>query len=193
MKKIIVITILLLSIKAQSQLGVIVPKSTSSFEVPNGTYIKDVDNEYLPYVGTWKGILDGKEYTFVFHVFEHHLISFPNGDYYYDDRLKAKYEVKDIATGIVLLSTMTAVNYDDYFILGLSSPSNGRLDFLYTDISNCYNSMTFALESIPGVSNQLYYGGFSYDSFYVKEGCPYVNRIDIPVAIPKKGLIFTKQ
>jgi hypothetical protein len=193
MKKIIYILVIMGSINLYSQPGVIVPKGTLFFEVANGTYIKDTNNEYLPYVGTWKGILEGKEYTFFFHIFERHLISFPNGDYYYDDRLKVKYEVKDITTGNVLFTTMSAINYDDYLILGLSSPSNGSFDFLFTDDANCYNSMSFVLENIPGVSNQLHYGGFRYEDFYIKEGCPYSNRINIPVPIPKKGLIFTKQ
>lgn len=182
----------MVSINLYSQPGVIVPKGTLSFEVPNGTYIKDLDNEYLPYVGTWKGILDGKEYTFVFHVFEHHLISSPNGDYYYDDRLKAKYEVKDIATGNVLFSTMSASTYDEYRILGLSTPENSRMNFYIIDDAHCYNGMSFALENILGVSNQLHYGGFRYENFDAN-GCTYANWIDIPVVIPKKGLIFTKQ
>ncbi len=192
MRKIIFIAIILLSIKVQSQVGVIVPLDTWE-TVPSGTYIKDIDNVYLPYVGTWKGVLYGREYTFVFQIFPQHLITNPIGTYYYEDILKAKYEVKDIATGNVIFTTISAVNYEDFCITALGSPNNGRQNFLFRDLTNCANGMTFALFNIPGTTNQLRYGGFTYTDFYIAEGCPYADRYDIPVPIPKNGLIFTKQ
>ena len=194
MKKIIIIAILLLSIKAQSQPGLIVPSNTFLQDIQSGTYIKDMNNEYLPYVGIWKGILNSKEYTFVFQVFAQHLFTKPNGFYHYEDILKAKYEVKDVTTGIILFTTMSSINFEDFHISSLGTPYNGRLNCYFGDTpNNCYNSMTFALENIPGVSNQLHYGGFGYSDFYIKEGCQYTNRMNIPVPIPKKGLIFIKQ
>lgn len=193
MRKIIFIAILLLSINVQSQPNVTVPFNTLTQNIQSGTYIKDMNDEFLPYVGTWKGVLNNKEYTFVFQVFTQHLFTNPSGFYYYMDILKAKYEVKDITTGTILFTTMSAINYDDFYILGLGTPDNGRLDFYFTDTPNCYNSMTFALENLTGNPNQLHYGGFMYSDFYISEGCTYTDRHDIPVAIPKKGLIFTKQ
>lgn len=192
MRRIIFIAILLLSIKGQSQPGVIVPLDTWE-TVPSGTYIKDIGNVFLPYVGTWKGVLYGREYTFVFQVFAQHLFTNPNGTYYYEDILKAKYEVKDIASGNVLFTTLSAVNYEDFYISALGTPNNGRLDFYFSDAANCYNSLKFALMNIAGITNQLRYGGPFYNDFYIPEGCPYTDRYDIPIPIPKKGLIFTKQ
>lgn len=195
MKKIILITFILLKYNCYSQVGVIVPKSTLAFEVENGTYIKDMDNEYLPYVGTWKAIKDNKEYTFVFQVFYHHLKSYPNGDNHYEDVLKAKYEVKDITTGIVLFTTMSAVNYEDFLISALSTPyEGGRLDFYFCDIAHCYNTMTFSLIRIPGSTIQLKYGIFSFGDWWSPEDCPaYPERTDVPVPIPETWVIYNKQ
>ena len=188
--KILATIILLITIKSQSQ--VVVPIDTWE-TVPSGTYKKDIDDVFLPYVGTWKGVLYGKEYTFVFQIFPQHLFTNPIGTYYYEDILKAKYEVKDIASGNVLFTTISAVNYEDFYITALGTPNNGRLDFYFADVANCYNSMKFALINITGITNQLRYGGPFYNDFYIAEGCPYADRYDIPVPIPKNGLIFTKQ
>jgi hypothetical protein len=190
--KILATIILLLSIKVQSQEGVLVPLDTWE-TVPSGTYKKDIDDVFLPYVGTWKGVLYGKEYTFVFQMFPQHMYTNADGTYYYEDILGAKYEVKDMATGNILFTTMSMNNYDESRILNIGSPNNGRQNFLFRDLTNCANSMTFALFNIPGNTNQRRYGGFTYTDFYIAEGCPYADRYDIPVPIPKNGLIFTKQ
>jgi hypothetical protein len=193
MKK-IVLVVLLFVIKSYCQPGVVVPLNTLAQDVQNGTYIKDLDNTFLPYVGTWKGVLNNKEYTFVFQLFAHHLNSYPNGTYYYQDYLKGKYEVKDLMTGNLLYSTISATSFDDFRILCVGSPENNRMDFLFTDNSaNCYNSMTFVLLNISGNSNQLKYTGFSYYDPYIPSNCSYIDIYDIPVPIPKNFVLFTKQ
>jgi hypothetical protein len=194
MKKIINLAILLLSIKGLAQPGVVVPKDTNVHDIQSGTYIKDIDNEFLPYVGTWKGVLNGKEYTFVFQVFPHHLFTNSSGFYHYEDVLKAKYEVKDIITGSILISTLSALNYEDFLINSLATPNNGILSCNFIDTpNNCYNTITFSLTNVLGAPNQIRYGGFTYTDFYIAEGCPYMDRNNIPVPIPNNGLIFTKQ
>jgi hypothetical protein len=193
MKKIIVLVVLLLTIKSYCQPGVIVPLNTLDQDIQYGTYIKDINNEYLPYVGTWKGILNNNEYTFVFQVFAHHLRTYPSGAYYYEDYLKGKYEVKNLTTGNVLYSTISATSFDDFRILCVGSPENNRMDFSFTDYNNCYNSMNFILLNVPGISNQLKYTGFSYSDFYIPENCPFSDRYQIPVPIPQNYVLFTKQ
>jgi hypothetical protein len=196
MKKIILIASLLLVYSCYSQPGVVAPRATTlPFEVPNGTYLKDINNEYLPYVGTWKAVKDNKEYTFVFQIFYQYLVSQPSGDYYYQDELKAKYEVKDIATGNILYTTMSAVNYDDFWVSALSTPdSDGRLDFYFCDKEHCYNAMTFSLMRITGSTTQLKYGIFNYYDWWNPEHCPaYPERTNVPVPIPKTWTTYIKQ
>ncbi len=166
----------------------------SSYDYPNGAYLRDLNNEYLPYVGTWKGVRDNKEYTFVFQIFTQHLFSYPNGEFHYQDVLKAKYEVKDLALDDVIFTTMSAVNYDDFWIAAINTTdSNGRIDFLFTDVEHCYNAMTFALFNVPGNANQLKYGVFNYTDCCVSPDCPYNDVLSIPVPISKKSFVLTKQ
>ena len=183
---------LIFTINVSSQITTIVP--LSSYNYPNGAYLRDLNNEFLPYVGTWKGVRDNKEYTFVFQIFTEHLFTYPNGEFHYEDVLKAKYEVKDLALDDVIFTTMSAVNFDDFWIDAIGTPDNtGRIDFLFTDVEHCYNAMTFALFTIPGNINQLKYGVFNYTDCCVTQDCVYIDVLSIPVPIPKKPVIFTKQ
>ena len=173
------------------QLGTTLPS-----EVENGTYLKDLNGEYLPYVGIWKGIKDGKEYTFDFQIFNQRIVSFPNGDYYFRDELVAKYQVRNTLTNTILYTTMSVSNFEDFPIFALSTPdSDGRQDFHFTDsAAHCYNTLDFSLMKTPGNLNQLKYGIFRYAEFWDYENCPnYPERTNIPVPIPTGWLIFYKQ
>lgn len=194
MKRIIVLIVFLFTIKSYCQPGVVVPLNSLDQDIQYGTYIKDIDNTFFPYIGTWKGVLNNKEYTFVFQVFPHHLRSYPNGAYYYEDYLKGKYEVKDLTTGNILYSTISATAFDDFSILCVGSPENNRMDFLFTDSSvNCYNSMTFVLLNTPSNTNQLKYTHFSFGDYRFWD-CPnYPNQASIPMFLPTTELTLTKE
>lgn len=192
MKNILKIIILLLTIVSYCQEGVEIPLNSLSFEHPNGTYIKDFNNIYQSYIGTWKGEKYGKELTLEFVKFTKQNITFPNGDYYYSDRLKCKYQYKDLVTNTIISSTMNAVNYEDFKILGLGYPINGRFDFLFTD-TICYNTFDIIIENVLNNPNQLKYVAI-YDEFWDYPNCDYTDRTDIPIPIPFKiNMILTKQ
>lgn len=193
MKNVLKIIIFLLSITTYSQEGVEVPLNSLSFEHPNGTYIKDLNNDFQHYIGVWKGEKYGKELTLEFVKFTKHTISAPNGDYYYKDRLMVKYQVKEVATGAILSSTMNAINYQDYRFFGLGYPTNGSFDFSFTD-TICDNSFLIIIEDVPNSINQLHYVALYGDDWTYYSNCSYVNRNDIPIPIPFKiGMILTKQ
>ena len=69
MKKITIIAILLLSaLQSKAQNIVPVEKAidykTAGKGIPAGTYLKDINNLFAPYIGTWKGTINNKTYTF---------------------------------------------------------------------------------------------------------------------------------
>jgi hypothetical protein len=198
MKILYKISILLITIFSYGQpVTSIKPLGTTlAYEEPNGTYLKDLNGDFLTYVGTWKGIKDGKEYTFVFQIFNQHLVSFPNGDYYFRDKLVVKYQVKEIITNTILYTTMSASNFNDFPIIALGTPdSDGRQDFYFTDsATHCYNTLDFSLTKIVNNPNQLKYGSFNYAEFWDNENCTnYPERTNIPIPIPTSGLVFYKQ
>ena len=193
MKNILKIILLHLTIISYSQEGVELPLNSLSFEHPNGTYYKDFNNVYLPYIGTWKGEKYGKELTLEFVKFTKKKFTAPNGNYYYEDMLMCKYQYKDLVTNTIISSTMDAVNYEDYRIYGLGYPTNGRFDFNLTD-TICDNSFLIIIEDVPNNPNQLKYVAFYGDDWTYYNNCDYTNRTDIPIPIPFKiNMILTKQ
>ncbi|WP_419870603.1 DUF6705 family protein [Chryseobacterium sp. CT-SW4] len=57
----IILTIFSFCLKAQEY-----PLNTSPSDIPDNAYLKDMNNELDKYVGTWKGVRDGKTYEFNF-------------------------------------------------------------------------------------------------------------------------------
>jgi hypothetical protein len=181
---------LLLALNANSQVTTIVP--LSSYDYPNGAYLKDLNNELTFWEGTWEATLNNKKYTFVFTKFVQHLYSYAN-DYFYRDELLGKYKVVDLTTNQVLYSNITATNYDDYSILGLAL-RNGDFSFLFQDdASKCYNSVKFSLQKINGQSNQIRYCNFRLDEYHYYDCTNYADQLSIPMFLPQENVILIKQ
>ena len=192
MLKYLIILIFLFINKISAQVTQIVPLNSLRMNFSqNGAYLKDLDNKLPYYQGTWEGVSNNKKYSFIFIVSYQQLISLPNGDYYYEDRIIGKFKVIDLATNQVLYDDTTISNIDDYKIN--SSSTKGHLVLHFNDISaHCYNSALFILNKISGQPNQLQYYAFQYG--YVSPiDCPYQNQEDIPMFLPQNDFVLTKQ
>jgi len=162
-------------------------------EPNNGGYLKDMDNVLPFWVGTWKGQLDNKEYTFEFVSFPHHLWSFPNGDYYYIDELMGKFKVVDLNTNQVLYNDLNVTNFENYKIRFLSYNAYNGYSFSYHDkIDNCFNFVDFRLIKDPANLNQILFTDFMYDG-YLHQDCTYTSQEDILMFLPKVDLTLTRQ
>jgi hypothetical protein len=69
MKKITIIAILLLSALQSSAQNIVPVEKAVEYRlahkaIPADTYLKDVNNLFAPYIGTWKGTINNKIYTF---------------------------------------------------------------------------------------------------------------------------------
>jgi len=183
------ICVLLFTINASCQVTTIVP--LSSYNYPNGAYLKDLDNVLVPYVGTWEGIIDNKKYTFVFQIFNQHQYINLDGSYHYRDILKGKFKVVDISNNQTLYDNLTANNYDDYSIFGIGKISPDFSFFFRDTEAHCSNSVKFNLQNIVGQPNKLKYCNFKFKPINL-DGCNYQNQTDIPMYLPKVELILTK-
>jgi len=192
MKNILKYILLFSVLSCKSQITTVVP--LSSYDYPNGAYVKDLDNELNYYVGTWQGILNNKKYIFEFVKFTQHQRGLISEDYYYRDEIKGKLKVIDLQTNQVLYDNLNAINYDDYLILGLSK-RNGMFSFMYRDKpEKCYLTAKFDLRRINGQPNQLTYCYFVLNGFTGLQDCiTYQNIHDVPMFLPKEELILTKQ
>ena len=180
---------LLITITANCQVTTTLPLST--YDYPNGAYLKDLNNELSYLEGAWEGIINNKKYTFVFTKFIQHLTGDTN-DYYYQDEIRGKCKVVNLANNQVLYDNLAAVNYEDYSIHGVAL-RNGHFSLWFKDVeSKCYNSVSFYLLN-TGQTNKVKYCNFRFDS-YNFPNCPnYPDQLSIPMYLPQVELILTKQ
>ena len=189
MKKHILLFLLiaLTSCKSYSQ---ILPLSTNSLDAPNGWYIKDIDNEFQPYIGTWEYSWDGKKVTFNIEKVEMNEHTFPNGDYFYEDFLVVKYTVINVATNQILDSNTGFVNPKDSKIRSVAVDSQ-KLFLTYFDHQRCDLHAEIVLKIIPSNLNTLKYI-FLID-YFDNYNCNYLEpNGDLLPLIPNNVVILTK-
>lgn len=192
MKKILSILALITSMiacKAQQQ---IYPLNTYYEDVPNYSYMKDLNN-YLPqYVGTYKATYQGNEITLFITKEDMHLTDYgPNDRKYYQDVLHIKYIVKDIATGAMLEDTQNQPNVNNEIIsLRTNDLDNNSLSLFYSGTTCGLGSGEIILKKIN--STQINWSFWYEKQLLIQGECP--NYQSVKVYLPKTtGLIFTKQ
>lgn len=161
----------------------------------NGGYLKDLDNVLPFWVGTWKGVVNNKEYTFQFTTFLHHIVCFPSGNYYYKDKLMGKFKVVDLTTNEVLYDDLSDTNFVYYNIELIGYNIYNGYTFLYNDddITHCNNKTKFTIIKSLSNPNQVTYTNFEYTEFISPSDCIYPEQEDIPMFLPKVNLILTRQ
>ncbi|MCO6174947.1 hypothetical protein NHF50_07790 [Flavobacterium sp. NRK F10] len=186
-----ILTLLLISLNVQCQtVTTVVPYRTLDY--PNGAYLKDLDNEFPFWLGTWEGTADNKKYTFTFVLFEQHLITFPNGEYEFKDKVVGKLKVTDLATNQVIYDESSFANFDDYIIKGNVIYGREFYFGFYDKENHCNNSADFTLVRYDNNPNQILYKNFSYDEYWYWD-CSYTDQLDIPMFLPKVDLMLTRQ
>ena len=176
-----------LSCKAQQNS---LPLNTWMENIPQGAYVKDLNNELSPYIGTYKAAYQGNEIT-LFITKEENRTTKRAGKQFYRDALVIKYIVKN-SSGQILQETQNINNPDTYIysyktkvvsqesiIMFIYSGTNcgvGWGDIYLKKINNTQISWTYNAES----------------TMTTEQNCP--GNPDKTVYLPQtKDLIFTKQ
>ena len=81
-KLIFAVGMLLTSCHNFAQVGVIRPINYYSETMPNGTYIKDTNYSFTPFIGTWNVSWNSKTITFFISKVTKNLFTYPSGKYY---------------------------------------------------------------------------------------------------------------
>lgn len=136
MKKIIILTFLTQTLLSCAQTYPIYP--LNSPEAPSGAYIKDIDNEFTPYLGTWEGTWDNKKITFYLNKLEHKIVETLVG-FKYRDVVIAQYKVIDLATGIIIEDSTTTTDFNSIDLQATTINRNKNfLPFFYDGgLSKC--------------------------------------------------------
>ncbi|WP_284462468.1 DUF6705 family protein [Chryseobacterium sp.] len=173
----------LVSCKAQQY-----PLNTDYEEVPNYSYLKDLDNELDAYVGNYKATFQGKEIILFITKQENKLEKRVNIKFY-RDALIVKYIVKDPA-GNILQDTKNN-NLPDIELYSTRIRSYDKSVIFYYSGTNC--GVGWGDVFLKKISNTQFSWEYRPDDMIITpERCP--GNPDLTIYLPKtKDLIFTKQ
>ena len=173
MKKLFYLSLFLFCIACKAQ---ILPFNTRLDNIPNGAYVKDADNELIPFIGEYKASYQGRETTLFINKVAQKASSYGTKNYF-RDVLVVKFIVKN-NTGTVLQdtynTTMSTNEIESYIFI----PQLQSLGFTYsgnncdigngliymkkispTQISWTYNPQTTVIDDVtcpPNVDKHIY-------------------------------------
>ncbi|MDR2236638.1 MAG: hypothetical protein LBE92_10980 [Chryseobacterium sp.] len=162
--------------------------NTDEETVPDYSYLKDLNNELEPYIGTYKASYQGNEIILYITKVEHALKERTKKTYYMD-ALVVRYTVKN-SSGIILQSTQNIPsNIKDFYSMGTMPQYNAVV--LYYSGTNC--GVGWGTVYFRKINSTQIYWDYHPNSSLLNEGdCP--GNQDIKVYLPvTKDLIFTKQ
>ncbi|SDR07094.1 hypothetical protein SAMN05421664_3396 [Chryseobacterium soldanellicola] len=170
--------------KAQTQT---LPLNTGVLDIPQNAYVKDLNNELTPYVGTYKASFQGKEITLYITKEENKLVKRANQQFY-RDALVVKYIVKNSA-GTTLQDTKNN-NLPKIYIYSTKMKSQNSVVFIYSGTNCRVGWGDIYLTKVN--STQISWEYRPDDIILENSKCP--PGTDINIYLPEtKDLIFTKQ
>jgi len=185
MKNIFLLTIILLSFSCKTQQTY--PLDTDFRTIPNNAYLKDINNELLPYIGIWKAIENNNEIIINVEKVDHHFIKSGNRAYY-QDVLFIRYSVKN-SQGSIVKSTMNLSIAEAKIESDIMFP-NQVLSFTYLGGDCGFGWGGISLKLIN--PTQVKWNYRPNDVILTNINCP--NGADTTIYLPQtKDLVFTKQ
>ena len=191
------IIVLLFTINCQSQEGNVVSRCNSSLDFPYGTYLKDINNQFQYYIGTWQGVYNNTTIELTIQFFENRKSENADGTYVYYDELGANYKVlqglPDTAFNPpVLYSSMHITEFMKMPLLFIGCGRNNEAKFAYTDHERCNIEGDLKLVRNLSNPNELQYRfHISPAIIFPTADCPFPNGI-VPVPLPSTVLTLTK-
>ncbi|CAD7810464.1 hypothetical protein CHRY9390_02183 [Chryseobacterium aquaeductus] len=182
----IVITTII-SCKAQT-----LPLNTALDNITLNSYLKDLDNELTPYIGTYQSNVNGNQITLFISKQDHTYMS--SSKYkYYQDILIVRYTIKN-SVGVTLQSTQN-VNFinttDKNLIHSISTRPNQNIVVLDYNGTNCeIGNGTIYLKMLN--ATQISWRYYAETVATSHDRCP--PNVDKNIYLPEgENLIFTKQ
>ena len=187
MKNIFFIVLLFIGISCQSQTYPL----TTDTNVPNNSYIKDINNDLAAFEGTWKGTWNNKNIIIVFKKIEKYYDTHLKDNPFYRDMLIGKFQVKDIS-GNILFDNLTIAD-DQAKITGGKIFPSGKYVLSYTDPDLCLKAGLIMINFTNTAKTELKFK-FSETSQLLDSECFYHGQPadQRPEPLPKE-IILTKQ
>ncbi|WP_292010267.1 DUF6705 family protein [Chryseobacterium sp.] len=181
------LTMSLITCKAQQ----VYPLNADFDKVPEYSYLKDLNNELSPYLGTYKATYNGNEITLVITKEDKKLIELISKKYY-QDALIVKYTVKNMATGTLLDDNLNPTGPDKKEIISMGT---NALDS--NSLSLGYDGTTCGIGWGKIILKKINNTQFTWDyrpnsSIFSGNDCPDSKNIKVYL-LDTENLIFTKQ
>ncbi|KPE49717.1 hypothetical protein [Chryseobacterium indologenes] len=179
-----VILINVISCKAQQ----VYPLNTFMENIPEGGYVKDLNNELEPYIGVYKAVDQGNEITLFITKEENRLTKRVNKKFY-RDALIVKFIIKN-SSGQILQDTQNGItSLNNIHSLG-TNPNLGAV-ILYYEGTNC--GIGWGKIILKKLNMTQFSWTYSFNgSVITNENCS--GNPDKTIYLPDTdGLIFTKQ
>ncbi|WP_435525230.1 DUF6705 family protein [Chryseobacterium indoltheticum] len=176
--------IIIISCKSQT-----LPLNTLIDDIPQGAYVKDLNNELNPYIGVYKGNYEGNEITLFINKVEHKLEKSVDKNYFMDV-LDVKYTVKN-SSGLILQDTHNnnSSNIKLYSIRVRSS--NNSVAFYYSGTNCKVGWGSIILKRLN--STQLSWEYYPNSRIITDASCPPGTDTTVYLPVTDDELIFTKQ
>ncbi|MBV8326784.1 DUF6705 family protein [Chryseobacterium sp.] len=182
------ITILLSLLFMISYKAQILPLNTALNDIPANAYIKDINNELNPYIGTYKATYQGNEIT-LFIIKEDYKLEKSSDKNYFMDALVVKYIVKDFSGKILQDTQNNSIPNIKLYSIG-TRPAKNTVIFYYTGTNCGVGWGKIILQKIN--DTQVSWDYRPNDTVLDDSKCP--PGTDIKIYLPEtKDLIFTKQ
>ena len=167
------------------------PLNTFFKNVPENSYMKDLDNLLPPYVGTYKATYQGNEITLYITKEDKKLKISSKNKKYYQDVLHIKYTVKKLSTGAILQNTQNGTTQgNEIKSIGTYVFDNNAIAFIYSGTNCGVGNGSIKLKK--PADNQVSWSFYPDSSLLYEPNCP--SSVDKTVYLPvTENLIFTKQ
>ena len=169
----------------------IYPLNTNT-EVPVNAYIKDTNNELLPFEGLWKGTWDNKVFYINLIRIKKEL-TYSDNHIYFKDILVGKFKILDSNEALTMYDNTNLPN-DDTKIWGgrfFTIPIK-RYSLNYLDPDLCLITGNIQINLINSSNTQLNWKFYDTTDMLMSD-CPYLNSLDpFPQPLPE-NIILTKQ
>lgn len=180
----LIVFIGVISCKAQQQY----PLNTFLADIPPNAYVKDLNNELNPYIGTYKANFNNKEVTLFITKEENKLEESFNKNYYLD-ALIVKYIIKN-SSGVILQDTKNIGNSENELYSYWIKSFDDSVVLLYSGTNCGVGWGDVFLKKLN--TTQLSWTYYPEETIILPGDCP--GNPDLTVYLPvTENLIFTKQ
>ncbi|SHG25294.1 DUF6705 family protein [Chryseobacterium vrystaatense] len=166
----------------------VLPLNSFSMDLPHGAYLKDLNSELDPYIGTYKANFKSND-IILYITKEEKKLEKGSDIEYYMDALIVKYIIKNSA-GVILQDTTNNTSIINSLYSIATKPQFGQVVLSYYGTNCMVGWGKVNLKKIN--TNQISWEYLPNDLVISDERCP--GNPDLTIYLPEtKGLIFNKQ